>query len=106
MAFGTDPNDTAGDFVLRFLIASQATERQGALSTSAAAELGALLDAPRRMAHERVPPPGYVEAFDPNVTVVDGVVTVRPRAVPLTAERVRAIEAEWRDKVRRGALPR
>jgi arabinofuranosyltransferase len=106
VAFGTDPNDTAGDFVLRFLIASQATERQGALSTSAAAELGALLDAPRRMAHERVPPPGYVEAFDPNVTVVDGVVTVRPRAVPLTAERVRAIEAEWRDKVRRGALPR
>jgi hypothetical protein len=33
-------------------------------------------------------------------------VTVRPRAQPMTAERIRAIEAEWRAKVERGSLPR
>jgi arabinofuranosyltransferase len=59
------------------------------------------------MAHERAPPPGYVEAFEPNVDIDEhGKVTVTPRAVPMTAERIRAIETQWRDKVRRGQLPR
>ncbi len=49
----------------------------------------------RFMAHERRAPPGYIEQFDPNVTLVDRRVAVRPREVPLTPERVRAIEAEW-----------
>ncbi|HEX6813404.1 MAG TPA: hypothetical protein VF384_17430 [Planctomycetota bacterium] len=53
------------------------------------------------MAHDRRPPPGYVEALDPNVTVVNGAAIVRPRNVPLTAEAVRRIEAEWRERVRR-----
>jgi arabinofuranosyltransferase len=59
------------------------------------------------MAHERMPPPGYVEAFEPNVEVgPDGAVLVQPRATPMTAARIRAIEAEWRGKVRSGQLPR
>jgi hypothetical protein len=58
------------------------------------------------MAHEHHPPPGYVEAFEPNVVVHDGVAVATPRKVPMTAERVRAIEREWREKVRTGALPR
>jgi arabinofuranosyltransferase len=57
------------------------------------------------IAHERAPPPGYVEAFEPNVTVTPEGVTVAPRAVPLRP-RIASIEAEWRDKVRRGELAR
>ena len=57
------------------------------------------------IAHERIPPPGYVEAFEPNVTVAGQVVTVAPRAVPLRP-RIASIEAEWRDRVRRGELER
>jgi len=54
----------------------------------------------RFMAHGRKPPEGYVEAFDDNVTFVDGALVVRPRDVPLTAHRVREIEAQWRAEVR------
>ncbi|HEU4417938.1 MAG TPA: hypothetical protein VFT55_03310, partial [Planctomycetota bacterium] len=57
------------------------------------------------IAHERSPPPGYVESFEPNVTVTPDGVTVAPRAVPLRP-RIASIEAEWRDKVRRGELGR
>ena len=60
----------------------------------------------RAMAHERHPPPGYVEAFAPNVVVEHGVARAQPRQQPLTAERIRAIESQWRDKVRRGELLR
>ena len=50
----------------------------------------------RYMAHERLPPPGYVEGFRPNVTPTDTGVTVAPRDPPLTADDIRAHEAEWR----------
>ncbi len=102
-AFGTDPDERTGDFMLRFFVEATAVDRPDAVTRADAVALLELLDAPRRMAHERTPPPGYVAAFDPNVTVAAGVVTVRPRAVPLTADRIRAIEAEWRAKVERGA---
>ncbi len=55
------------------------------------------------MAHERVPPPGYVDAFERNVTVSPEGVVVTPRAVKLKP-RIPAIEAEWREKARRGEL--
>jgi arabinofuranosyltransferase len=42
----------------------------------------------RYMAHDRKTPDGYVECFDPNVTVRDRKVTIRPRDVPLTEERI------------------
>ena len=38
----------------------------------------------RRMAHERHPPPGYIECFAPNVTWSPEGFTVTPRAVPVT----------------------
>jgi arabinofuranosyltransferase len=56
----------------------------------------------RLMVHECAPPPGYVEAFAPNVTVVGREVVVRPRATPLSADDVRALEAQWRQRVREG----
>jgi hypothetical protein len=54
----------------------------------------------RFMAHQRAAPPGYVAAFAPNVVVERQVPIVRPRGTPLTADRVRAIEAEWRQRIR------
>ncbi len=36
----------------------------------------------RLMAHERIPPPGYIECFDPNVSIQNRAVTVRPRPLP------------------------
>lgn len=98
-AHDNDPNETRGDFALRFLIESHATVRADAVSIEIATVLGDLYDAPRRMAHERLPPPGYIDAFDPNVTLVGAEVAVRPRTVPLTRERIEAIEAEWRATV-------
>ena len=48
------------------------------------------------MAHERQPPPGYVECFMPNVHVHEREVRVRPRPVPLTDDRIRACESrDW-----------
>ncbi|MCX6992791.1 MAG: hypothetical protein NT011_06565 [Kiritimatiellaeota bacterium] len=34
-----------------------------------------------RMAHERYPPPGYVEDFTPNVKLVKKVIVVTPRLI-------------------------
>jgi hypothetical protein len=58
----------------------------------------------RFMAHERTAPREYRDAFAPNVTIEGPlgarVPVVTPRPVPLTPDRVRAIEQEWRTKVR------
>jgi arabinofuranosyltransferase len=49
----------------------------------------------RRMAHERIPPPGYVECFRPNVALEPGRVLLEPRAKPLSAAEIRACEASF-----------
>ncbi len=98
-AFRTGAGDAGGDFLLQFLIEVYADAKPDAVAAEHVPAILALLDAPRRMAHDRIPPPGYVSAFDANVGL-DG--SVRARAVPLTADRIRAIEAEWERKVRAG----
>lgn len=103
-AFGTNAGDAGGDFLLQFLIEVYQSERPGLVTSADAESMAEILNAGRRMAHERKPPPGYVQAFDPNVTVVNGAISVRQRATPLTADRIRAIEAEWRSRVRAGRL--
>jgi hypothetical protein len=60
----------------------------------------------RFIAHERRAPGEYVAALDPNVTIVDRAVVVRPRTRPLTAERLRGIEAEWRQRLGAAQRPR
>jgi arabinofuranosyltransferase len=51
----------------------------------------------RMMAHDRLPPPGYLEGFRANVEVVGaGRVVVEPRAVPLTDAEIVAHEARFR----------
>lgn len=54
----------------------------------------------RTMAHERMAPRAYLACFEPNVTVSKkGVVTVRERPTPLTAEQVRDCEVRFLAKV-------
>jgi arabinofuranosyltransferase len=90
---------TAAGFVdiMLFLFARAA---DGQLTIAETADVESFVANLRWIAHERHAPPEYVAAFDPNVTIENRAVVVRKRAVPLTAERVRAVEAEWRQKVR------
>ena len=53
-----------------------------------------LMSTNRRMAHDRMPPEGYIECFKENVVIEDdGRVTVNPRAEPLTADAIRECTA-------------
>jgi len=104
-ALGTKAQGGSDEF-LRVLIAICGCERPDAVTIDEAATMGDLINTGRYMAHDRRPPPGYIEAFAPNVTVQNGAATVRPRQVPLTAEAIRAIETEWRERVRRELLAR
>lgn len=99
-ALGNTPDQQEyADYVANVLVTIYADERPGALSLAAAEDLGDALAGVRSMAHDRVPPPGYVEAFEPNVVVANGRARAMPRQEPMTAARIRAIEDEWRAKV-------
>jgi arabinofuranosyltransferase len=55
----------------------------------------------RLMAHDRYPPNGYVESFDPNVRAVENQrIEIRQRQVTFTADRIRSIEREWAQRVK------
>lgn len=54
---------------------------------------------PRRMAHERYPPPGYVESFEPNVTIVHKQIVVTPRRKNLRAKDLATIDRDWAKRV-------
>lgn len=94
-----DPNTPTHMWVMDYLISLGAAARADAVAIDAAVALYEFVQVGRMMAHEKRPPPGYFDAFEPNVTVSRGIVTVKPRREPMTAERIRAIEAEWREKV-------
>jgi arabinofuranosyltransferase len=47
------------------------------------------------IAHNHVPPEGYVECLRPNVTVVERQLVITPRATPLTEESVRDCESRF-----------
>lgn len=49
----------------------------------------------RTLAHERKPPPDYMECFMPNVTVSNKQIIIQQRAVPLTAETIMACEQRF-----------
>ena len=62
----------------------------------------------RQMAHERGPPRGYVESYQPNVLHTrrpDGTLSTFhfPRKQRLTAERINQLERQWRASVQSGA---
>ncbi|MCA8964847.1 MAG: hypothetical protein KDC48_08165 [Planctomycetes bacterium] len=65
-----------------------------------AAAIVALQDQ-RHMAHERTPPPGYLQALRPNVALIDGAFRADPAIAPLTDAEVVAIERRFRDQVRK-----
>lgn len=57
----------------------------------------------RKMAHERVPPRGYVSCFRPNVQIVPNKgFAIIPRSPELTAADVERCERQWGDRVKRG----
>jgi arabinofuranosyltransferase len=105
LALGAKATEDSNE-IFHLLISICGCERSDAVTIDEAATMGDLLNRGRYMAHDRRPPPGYIEAFSPNVTVQNGAATVRPRQVPLTADAIRAIEAEWRERVRREYLAR
>jgi arabinofuranosyltransferase len=71
-------------------------DRSGGLDRAEFATAVALLRDPRHMAHERVPPAGYVEALRPNVRLRDGRFAVDPAVPELTDQELRAVEADFR----------
>lgn len=101
-AFGALPgwNDAAVAYFVDLVTLLFAGAPQRGLTTAELHEVDRFLGNLRFMAHERLAPRDYVAAFDPNVTFVDGRVVVRRRESPLTPDRVRAIEAEWRQRLR------
>ncbi len=92
------------DYFVAVLLAVFGEQRLDALTLTEAARIGDLLQNARAMAHERHAPPGYVASFRPNVGVADGKPVVFARSEPLTADDVRRLEREWRDKARAGQL--
>jgi len=57
----------------------------------------------RRMAHDRyrLAPRGYIEAFRPNVRVIQRKISVHRRKGPLKASDIRKLETKWRENMRR-----
>jgi arabinofuranosyltransferase len=107
IANGADPSkagqaDDAADFMIEVMLAIHSFAVPGKLTLVEAMGIPDMLLRARSMAHERHPPPGYVEDLEPNVTIEGDVVRAAPRKVPLTPERVRAIEHTWRQRVRDG----
>jgi arabinofuranosyltransferase len=95
---GAQPHDVAS--VVDTLLLLFADERDDSLTPAEAARIEPFFADLRFMAHSRLAPQAYLAAFEPNVTIEGGRAVVHPRAAPLTADRVRRIEAEWRDRVR------
>ena len=56
----------------------------------------------RLLAHERTPPPGYVDCFQPNVEIEEGSVNIKPRPpkTALTDDQIRGCEAKFRARQR------
>lgn len=81
-----------------FLLLQLAPSGADTLSQAQLQRLDGLLSGLRFMAHERLPPPGYVADFAPNVVIGDGAAVVTPRARPLPASRVQELEATWRER--------
>ncbi|MBL8747756.1 MAG: hypothetical protein JNK78_01245 [Planctomycetes bacterium] len=98
-ATGGNKDARPGEFVFNYLITVFAEHRPDAVTLDEAVAMSSVINTGRMMAHERQPTQEYRDAFEPNVTVAAGVVTVTPRREPMTAERIRAIESEWREKI-------
>ncbi|MEO6594903.1 MAG: hypothetical protein ABIP94_09140 [Planctomycetota bacterium] len=101
---GTSPEDTADAADLLLLLF--AYEDQDSLSARELAQIVPSFATMRFMAHDRRAPVHYIEAFDPNVSIENRTAIVRQRKAPLTPDRVRAIEAEWRERIRGGTTGR
>ncbi len=96
---GASPEDVEG--AVGFLVLIFAEHARDYLTAQEVAQIVPTFATMRFMAHDRRAPRAYIEAFDPNVDVANRAAAVRERTTPLTPERVRAIETEWRERTRR-----
>ena len=87
------------DYFVWGVLTKVADERRDAVRVSDAERLHRAVFHSRIMAHERKAPAGYLEAFDPNVELGKGEYSIRTRERALSPERVREIEAQWRERV-------
>ncbi len=101
---GTDPKQQGAYFIVELLLAMFERDRPGQVRVEDAIAMGGIVDTSRKMAHERLATPDYVLAFEPNVVVQGGVSQATPRQQPMTAARIRALEVEWRQRVRDGLV--
>jgi len=92
----TPPDEV--DRIVRAEIAASDADGDGRLSRDEYVKVDPQ-DIVRRHAHERSPPPGYVEGFRVNVTVEQRVPKVEPRTPPMTADDIRAHEQRFLDLV-------
>ena len=60
----------------------------------------------RIMAHARLPPPGYIQSFRPNVIRAGSRITTRVRKKPLTEDEIYELERSWWKKYGNVDLPR
>ncbi|MEC7582684.1 MAG: hypothetical protein VYE77_00065 [Planctomycetota bacterium] len=72
-----------------------ARERPGYLTEAEFVAIGKSLQNARSMAHERLPPYGYVEELPANLVVRNRRARVDAGDEPLTAERIRSWEEKW-----------
>ena len=100
-----DASGAGGETQVDLLLCVGASQRTDALTVAEADELVRTFFNRGWMAHERLAPAAYLAAFEPNVTCANGAAIVRPREHPLTPERVRAVEAAWRQWILGGARP-
>lgn len=89
-------SDLNRDTVLDLLRLISDADGDGKVDLQELAAIPRLLTERRQMAHDRRPPPGYLEGFEPNVTFADGHAEVHPRATPLSDAAIAAWEAKYR----------
>lgn len=95
---GVDKATTDGLVTMMLLLF--ANESTDAFTKAEAEQIEPFFTSMRFMAHERMAPPEYVKQLEPNVTIRNGKIVIKPRSVPLTADRLRSIEADWRERTR------
>jgi hypothetical protein len=88
------------DGLVTMLLLLFADESTDAFTKAEAEQIELFFTNMRFMAHERMAPSEYVKQLEPNVTIRNGKIVIKLCRVPLTVDRVRSIEADWRERTR------
>jgi arabinofuranosyltransferase len=97
-AYGEKPDEARS--VVEAALALLDRDGDRALDRAEFARIAEVFAVPRRIAHERKAPPGYIEALRPNVELWYREVRRTERQPPLLPADLRAIERQWRGRMR------